>query len=56
MKGVKCPMCKHRFYISGNIPKLTMCDKCKIYFLVEYNRTKIRDFFDRLKNKWRRGR
>lgn len=52
MRGVKCPQCKSRFFVSGNVPKWTVCDSCGIQFVVEHNRTKIRDFIEKITGKW----
>lgn len=52
MKGVKCPLCKYRFFVGGHIPKYTGCDNCEIKFEVERNRTKVRDFIEKLTGKW----
>lgn len=52
MKGVKCPTCKNRFYVSGNVPKWTICDNCGTQFDVERHRTKLYDFLEKITRKW----
>lgn len=48
MKGVKCPTCRNRFYVSGMVPKWVICGYCGMQFVVERNRTKVRDFIEKI--------
>lgn len=45
---IRCPLCKQRWNVSGNIPKWIICDECNVQFIARHNKTGFKAFIKRL--------